>query len=123
MSSIALMKPLSGNMNRFEYEQKFEKEFKRLKKKYRSLPDDMVRFERVLAANPVGIGAAFTIIHDGDLVLIVKARLACQSLRAKFLRIVYAYHRDRSTFMYIEIYFKGDKENEDRNRISDFLKQ
>ena len=123
MSSIAPMKHLFGNMRNFDALAEFEKEFKRLKKKYRSLPDDMVRFERVLKVNPTGIGTAFTIIHNGGgSVQIVKARLACQSLRAKSLRIIYAYYKDRGMFTYIEIYFKGDKGSEDRKRINDFLK-
>jgi hypothetical protein len=37
------------------------------------------------------------------------------------VRVVYAYHDDTITFVYIEIYFKGEKENEERERIEKYL--
>ena len=95
---------------------------KRLTKKYKSLPRDIAIFERVLEQNPTGIGASFAIIRANESVQIVKARLACRTLRAKSLRIIYAYHKNINTFTYLEIYFKGDKENEDRARIEEYLK-
>ena len=39
------------------------------------------------------------------------------------MRVVYAYHGTSITFVYIEIYFKGHKENEDRQRIKEYLKK
>jgi hypothetical protein len=38
------------------------------------------------------------------------------------MRIIYAYHGEVFTFVYIEIYFKGNKENEDRGRVEMYLK-
>ena len=35
---------------------------------------------------------------------------------------MYAYHQQLITFVYLEVYFKGDKENEDRERIEEYLK-
>ena len=52
---------------------------------------------------------------------VVKARLACHALKNRSLRVVYAYHENTITFMYIELYFKGVKENEDRKRIEGYL--
>ena len=51
-------------MNHFKSLPEFEREFKKLSKKYPSLSEDFERFERILNFNPVGIGSNFVIIHD-----------------------------------------------------------
>jgi len=109
-------------MNHFNQLPEFTKEFLKLSSKYPSLPDDLERLEKLLLINPVGLGTNFVTIHHEPEVKIVKTRLACKSLRDRSIRIVYAYHENLLTFMYIEIYFKGDKENEDRERIKQYLK-
>jgi len=48
-------------------------------------------------------------------------------LKKKDLRIIYAYIENHQLvkmigIQFIEIYFKGEKENEDRERIKDYLK-
>jgi hypothetical protein len=100
----------------------FEKEFKNLSKKYRSLDDDFKKFERYIFENPTGEGKNFVIIYSDEKIKIVKTRLSCESLRGRSMRVIYSYQEDILTFMYIEIYFKGDKENEDRERIKRYLK-
>lgn len=109
-------------MNRFNQLPEFEKEFKRLSKKYQSLRQDLNDLEDVLTSLPTGRGKNFTIIHHSEKVKLVKTRLACKSLRNRSMRVIYAYHNDTVTFVYIELYFKGDKENEDRERILAYLK-
>lgn len=106
----------------FDQSTEFEKELKKLSKKYRSLPKDLKDLEEVLVSCPTGRGKNFTIVYSAESVKIVKARLACESLRDRTMRIVYAYHDNTFEFMYIEIYCKGDKENEDRTRIEKYLK-
>lgn len=108
-------------MSHFSKLPEFEKEFSKLSKKYRSLPEDLCVLERIITQNPVGFGSNFTTVHQSTTVLIVKTRLACKSLRERSLRIIYAYHKDKIEFMYIEVYFKGDKESEDRGRIKKYL--
>jgi len=110
-------------MNHFNQLPEFEKEYSRLNKKYPSLAEDLKKLETLLLeTKPTGIGKNFTITHSSDKVKIVKARLACKSLRDRSMRVIYAYHQDTVTFMYIELYFKGDKENENRERIKEYLK-
>ena len=109
-------------MSHFNRLPKFEKELKRLGRKYPSLSDDLIEFETTLVAHPTGIGNNFKIIHHSPKLKLVKARLACRSLRDRSIRVIYAYHEDKITFVYIEMYFKGDKANEDRQRISEYLK-
>jgi len=43
-------------------------------------------------------------------------------LKGSSLRIIYAYFEEDQQIEFIELYFKGDKENEDRNRIKNYLK-
>lgn len=122
MFFIDLKKHQSENMKNFERLPEFQKEFSRLLRKYPSLTDDIKKFEKLIVLYPTGVGVNFVIMHHGTRVKVVKARLACKSLRDRSIRIIYAYHSDAMVFMHIEIYFKGDKENEDRARIEEYLK-
>ncbi|MCX6712222.1 MAG: hypothetical protein NT041_00845 [Candidatus Vogelbacteria bacterium] len=109
-------------MTHFNRRPEFSQEFKRLSKKYRSLEQDMSDLEDVLKTWPIGSGKNFTVIHNDEEVKIVKARLMCKTLRNRNIRIIYAHHDNTFEFMYLEIYFKGDKANEDRERIRNYLK-
>lgn len=108
-------------MNHFKQLPEFEKEFSKLLKKYRSLNEDIKNFERIIFENPIGAGKNFTIIYNSDEVKLIKARLMCKSLKNRSVRIIYAYHDNIFEFVYIEIYFKGDKENEDNQRVKDYI--
>lgn len=109
-------------MKRFNCLLIFEKELKRLSKKYRTLENDLEKFKKVLASIPTGYGKNFTIVHSGEKITIVKARMACRALRDRSLRVIYAYIEERAVIEFIEIYFKGEKENEDRERIKEYLR-
>jgi hypothetical protein len=119
---IVQKKLLLENMSHFNQLPEFEEEFSRLSKKFTSLVEDLVKFEKLVNANHTGSGKNFTIIHNSQKCKIVKARLACKSLRNRSMRIIYAYHNDTITFVYIEIYFKGEKENENKERIKKYIK-
>jgi mRNA-degrading endonuclease YafQ of YafQ-DinJ toxin-antitoxin module len=105
----------------------FQKDFKRLAKKFRSLDSDLAEFKKVLSAAPLGIGKHFNVITTTGDLCIIKARFFCQSLKKKDLRVIYAYIKNQQIIEmvgidFIEMYFKGDKENEDRERIKEYLK-
>ncbi len=108
-------------MLRFEETKEFSKEFSRLSKKYRSLPEDRDVFEGVLRSEPFGIGKHFAVLYRADEFVIIKARMACKSLRSSDIRIIYAYHEGRAIFLYVEVYFKGEKQNEDLQRIREYI--
>ncbi len=115
-------------MMNFRSTREFEKDFKKLVKKFRTLNDDLGEFKKVLNKFPKGIGKHFNIITQTGSIYIIKARFFCRSLKKKSLRIVYAYIEDHETIEligieFIEIYFKGHKANEDRQRIKDYLRQ
>ena len=109
-------------MGSFSRLPEFEKEFSRLAKKYPSLSEDFKKFEKLVLLNPLGIGANFAVTHRSPTVCIVKARLACKSLRDRSLRVIYSHHQEKLEFVYIELYAKGGKANEDQKRIKDYLK-
>lgn len=54
-------------------------------------------------------------------------KFACKSLKGKSvasgIRIIYAYYEKKDVIELIEIYYKGDKENEDRKRIVRYYKK
>lgn len=99
-----------------------QKEIKRLGKKYKSLPDDLQEFCNVVSAVPLGNSKHFNVITQTELLCVVKARLFCRYLKGASLRIVYSYFEKEQRIEFIELYFKGDKENEDRERIKEYLK-
>ncbi len=105
----------------------FEKDFKKLSKKFETLDSDLREFKKVLSVAPLGIGKHFNIITKTGFVYIIKARFFCRSLKKKDLRIIYAYIENHQTvemigIEFIEIYFKGNKESEDKERIKSYLK-
>lgn len=101
----------------------FDKEFKRLFKKYRSLDKDLEVFKEALNVFPTGQSNNAEIVNDSGNLKVIKSRLFCRYLKGATLRIIYAYHQDENKICFLEIYFKGDKENEDRERIKDYLKE
>lgn len=105
----------------------FQKDFQRLSKKFRSLDADLIEFKKILNETPLGIGKHFNVIIKTNVVYIIKARFFCRSLKKKNLRIIYSYIANHNLIEmigvdFIELYFKGDKENEDKDRIKEYLK-
>lgn len=111
----------------------FQKEFNKLAKKYRSLPDDFL----VAKKNAIEL---FHIQHlDNHSVFAIEGectpnimfyklkKFACKSLKGRGnksgIRIIYAYHVDIRRVVFIQIYFKADQENEDRQRIREYLSE
>lgn len=99
----------------------FEKELKKLSKKYPTLVSDIEDIKPILLQNPTGIGKNFTIIRIQDETTVVKVRVHCEALQKRVMRLIYAYHKNTIQFMYLEVYFKGEKENENRDRIQEYL--
>ena len=57
---------------------------------------------------------------------VFKARkFACRSLKGKGaqsgIRVIYAHHEAENAVVLIEIYYKGDRKNEDKDRIIRYL--
>ena len=105
----------------FDEVPEFQKELKRLAKKYKSLHDDLQEFRNVVSAVPLGNSKHFNVITKTEVLHIVKARLFCKYLKGASLRIIYAYFEQTLHIEFIELYYKGDKESEDNSRIKEYL--
>jgi hypothetical protein len=111
----------------------FEKEFKGLLKKLRTLNDDMETFIKTqlnlyhkLKISVPGIVRIADLVIDKPKIYKVR-KSACRSLKGKGsycgIRIIYAYHEEEDIIEFIEIYYKGDKAKEDRDRILRYYKK
>ena len=108
----------------------FDKDMRKLLRRFKTLEDDL----RVFIKNELNLYHKITIDNKGvfhvpDLKIespnIYKAKkFACRSLKDKGvqsgIRVIYAYFENQDKIELIEIYYKGDKENEDRERISKY---
>jgi len=104
----------------FNETDEFTKDVKRLAKKYTSLPNDLLEFKKVVNKFPLGTSKHFTPLHIQGTITIIKARLFCRYLKGSSLRIIYAYNKEQQLIEFMEMYFKGDKEKEDRERIKKY---
>lgn len=109
----------------------FSKELKKLVRKYRSLEDDLQTFIEAqlfpLHKLQIDNGGVFPIDDLGieEFQILKAKKFACKALKGRGvnsgIRIIYAYLPEQDEIFLIEIYFKGDKEIEDRQRIKNFL--
>jgi len=106
----------------FDETGEFSKDFKRLSKKYKSLADDLLEFKKVVLKFPPGTGKHFVVLIEKETVKIIKGHLFCRYLKGSSLRIIYAYCENKHKLEFIQLYFKCGKENEDHNRIKNYLR-
>lgn len=106
----------------------FKKDLKNLLKKYRTLNDDLDVVKQVLATAPDERPPfSFRIDNLGLETCIIKVKkVACKALKGRGvnsgLRLIYAHFQEEKRIVFIELYHKNDKENEDRQRITDNFK-
>lgn len=107
----------------FEELEEFEKDLKKLLKKYRSLNDDLEVVRKVLKVAP-NDRPPFSFRIDGlgiETCVIKVKKIACKSLKGRGvnsgLRLVYAHFEEGKRVVFIELYHKNNKESEDRDRI------
>ena len=105
----------------------FEKDIKKLLKRFKTLEDDL----EIFIKNELNLYHKLKIDNKEvsqvpglkiEIPKIYKAKkFACRSLKGKGvqsgIRVIYAYFEKRDKIDFIEIYYKGDKENEDKERI------
>jgi len=110
----------------------FEKDFKKLSKKFSSLEDDLKVAKRdaieLYHIHNVNNQSIFPIPHfcNAELLICKLKKFSCKSLKGRGcksgIRIIYAYYIGSKTVEFIEIYFKGSKKNENSDRIKKILK-
>jgi hypothetical protein len=105
----------------------FEKDIKKLLKRFKTIEDDL----KIFIEKELNLYHKLTIDNKGIFEIsglqvespkIYKAKkFASRSLKGKGvqsgIRVIYAYFEKEDKIELIEIYYKGDKENEDRERI------
>lgn len=109
----------------------FDKDLKRLLKKFRTLEDDI----GVAKTNAIELFHSKNIDNNSvepipnfctdELKICKIKKFSCKSLKGRGvqsgIRIIYAYYILTNTVDFIEIYFKGESENEDKERIKRYL--
>jgi hypothetical protein len=105
----------------------FDRDMKKLLKRFRSLEDDLDNFIKteLKLFHKLGIDNGGVVQMEGLGIQgprIYKGRkFACRSLKGKGaqtgVRVIYGYFEEMDRIEFIEIFYKGDKENEDRARI------
>jgi len=107
----------------FEELPEFTKDLKILLKKYRTLTDDLEVVKKVLNVSPDERPPfSFRIEGLGLSTCVIKVKkIACRSLKGRGvnsgLRLIYAFFKEEGKIIFIELYHKNEKENEDRQRI------
>ncbi len=109
----------------------FERDLKRLLKRFCSLNEDIERTKvnAIETYHIAGIDNRGIFPIPGfclDSVIIYKLKkFSCKSLKGygvqSGIRIIYAFYPAESKIEFIEIYYKGDKENEDKERIKAYF--
>jgi len=120
----------------FSRQPEFEKEQKKLEKKWRSLPEDLQKAEDVIRSLYIEIpgfnreearknlftGKRAAILKQDSHYEAVKMRLDCASLGSKSaLRLIFTYVYNGETCTFIELFSKTDKEREDSQRLQRFI--
>lgn len=108
----------------------FEKDFKRLLKKYPSLEDDLMRFKKALETDGENLTGLVRIPLGSRISApFFKARkFRCKSLNSgamSGIRVILCWQRQSTEVKvtFIEIYYKGQQENHDESKIIIFSKE
>ena len=113
----------------FTSTKQFDKQFKKLSKKYRTLSEDIVVFHRLFKRLVPVItqrqSKHHVILHSDSQsnLFVIKSRLQCRALKGSSLRVVYVFDQELSSVTMLEIYFKGDRPREDESLWKTFLKK
>lgn len=109
----------------------FERAIRRLLKKFKTIKDDLeILIEKQLflyhklKVDNKGIFQITGLPVENPKVYAAK-KFACKSLKGRGvqsgIRAIYACDEEKDKIVLIEIYFKGDKANEDKKRILEYL--
>jgi len=110
----------------------FERDTRSLLKRFKTIKDDLEIFIKKqlflyhkLKVDNKGIFQITGLPVENPKVYKAK-KFACKSLKGRGvqsgIRVIYAYDEEKDKIVLIEIYFKGDKANEDKERILEYLR-
>ncbi|MDI6731393.1 MAG: hypothetical protein QME05_02275 [Candidatus Margulisbacteria bacterium] len=107
----------------FECLTEFQRDLKQLLKRFRSIEEDLETLKKYLITCPSAFPPTSFLLNNlnSNQEIIKIKKFACKALKGKGsnsgIRIIYAFHKDEQKIVFIELYFKGDKASEDRDRI------
>jgi mRNA-degrading endonuclease RelE of RelBE toxin-antitoxin system len=121
-------------MNKIEYceTSEFQKDFKKLSKRFKSLSGDLelvksaaIELYHIQKINNLSVFPIQGFCNEEIQICKIK-KFACKTLKGRGsksgIRVIYSFFTTTLKVEFIEIYFKGDRENEDRERIREYLK-
>jgi len=109
----------------------FQKDLKRLLRKFQTLEEDLETAKRnaieLYHLKNINNRSVFPIqgFCTEEIQVYKIKKFACKALKGRGsksgIRVIYAFYCQSCKVDFIEIYFKGEKENEDRERIKEYL--
>ena len=131
---IVMMRHLLGNMIiKYITIPEFDKDFKTLTKRLKTLPNDFEIFKQFVLElyYEQNIPTKAFIPMEGfcgtKYISNKVKKFACKSLKGKGcdsgIRIIFIWDKENKTITFIEIYFKADQKNENKERLEKFLKE
>lgn len=121
----------TGTTIKYGQTEEFQKDFKKLLKRYRSLKEDLelakiaaIELFHLKKINNLSVFPIPGFCTEELLVYKIK-KFACKALKGRGsksgIRVIYAFHVKSLKVDFIEIYFKADQDIEDRERIKQYL--
>jgi len=112
----------------------FEKDLKKLAKRFKTIQEDLdnliksqIKLYHKIGTDNRGIFPMSNLGIQCPLKIYKIKKFTSRSIKGKGvhtgLRLIYAYYEDKDRVELIEIYFKGDKDNEDKERIKQYCKE
>ena len=117
---------------KYELTKQFERDFKKMQKKYPTLPDDLrivkqydIELFHQQQIDKQGILKIENASNTKELQFYKIKKFACKYLKGSGsrsgIRVIYAYFPLQQKIVFLEIYFKGKQEKENRTRIKNFI--
>jgi len=119
-------------MMKYDETEEFTHDFKKLLKKFSSLVDDLevnkqYRIE-LFHCKEIDSRSIFEIQGVGnttELKFFKVKKFQCKNLKGRGAKsgicVIYAYFPNKKRIVFLEVYFKANQENENRQRIIDFI--
>ena len=102
----------------------FQRELKKLQKKYRTLFEDLEILEKLIQKFPLGDDSRHcNELKKTETQCICKRRMMCRAVKGSEFRGIYYYDGSQIELMCLEIYYKGSKTTEDQKRIEKIWKE
>ena len=122
---------IKKKMIKYQHISEFDKDFKQLLKRFKSLETDFEYMKKYTIETFYEKGeptTAFVPIEgfcDENYTSNKVRKFSCRALKgrgaASGIRVIFVWEEEKRLITFIEIYFKGDKANENRDRLREFI--